>query len=256
MFKIATWNVNSLKVRLEQVLDWCQQHQPDVLALQETKLTDENFPVQAITQSGYQVVFSGQKTYNGVAILTQSPPKDTQSTIPNFTDPQKRILVTTVADVRIINLYVPNGQSVDSEKFQYKLDWLQKVTQYIAAELKQYSKLVVLGDFNIAPQPEDVHTPQAWQGQVLFSQPERDVFQNLINLGLQDSFRLFDQPEKIYSWWDYRQLALQKNHGLRIDHILITPALAENCKAVYIDKKPRKLKRPSDHAPVVAEFEI
>jgi exodeoxyribonuclease-3 len=251
--KLVTWNVNSLKVRLPQVLDWLAAHQPDVLCLQETKLEDVNFPAAEIVAAGYQVLFSGQKTYNGVAILSKTPATDAVVAIPGFVDVQKRVLAATIAGVRVINLYIPNGQSVDSDKYQYKLGWLEALTAWLADELARHPKLALLGDFNIAPEERDVYDPKAWEGQVLFSQPEREAFRQLISLGLTDSFRLFDQPEKIYSWWDYRMNAFRRNMGLRIDHILLSEALAQTCIACTIDKEMRKLERPSDHAPVVAE---
>jgi len=251
--KIVTWNVNSLKVRLPQVLDWLAAHQPDVLCLQETKLEDVNFPAAEIAAAGYQVLFSGQKTYNGVAILSKTPAIEAITAIPGFVDEQKRVLAATIGDVQIINVYIPNGQSIDSDKYPYKLGWLQALTAWLAEELARHPKLALLGDFNIAPDERDVHDPKAWEGQVLFSQPEREAFRRLVDLGLVDSFRLFEQPEKTYSWWDYRMNAFRRNRGCRIDHILLSPALAETCKSCVIDKETRQLERPSDHAPVVVE---
>ncbi len=252
--KLATWNVNSLKVRLPQVLDWLAAHQPAVLCLQETKLEDVNFPAAEIAAAGYQAVFSGQKTYNGVATLSKAPASDAAVAIPGFADEQKRVLAATIAGVRVINLYIPNGQSVDSDKYQYKLGWLKALTAWLADELARHPRLVVLGDFNIAPDERDVHDPKAWEGQVLFSPPEREAFRRLVDLGLADSFRLFEQPGKIYSWWNYRMNAFRRNMGLRIDHILLSPALAETCKSCAIDKEARRAERPSDHAPVMVEF--
>lgn len=251
--KLVTWNVNSLKVRLPQVLDWLAEHQPDVLCLQETKLEDVNFPVAEIAAAGYQVLYSGQKTYNGVAILSKIPALDVVTAIPGFADVQKRVLAATFGDVRVIDVYIPNGQSVDSDKYQYKLGWLEALTGWLADELARYPKLALLGDFNIAPDDRDVHDPKAWEGQVLVSQPEREAFRRLVGSGLADSFRLFDQPEKTFSWWDYRMNAFRRNMGLRIDHILLSPALAETCKTCTIDKEARKAERPSDHAPVMVE---
>jgi exodeoxyribonuclease-3 len=251
--KLVTWNVNSLKVRLPQVLDWLAAHQPDVLCLQETKLEDANFPAAEISEAGYQVLFSGQKTYNGVAILSKTPAVEAITAIPGFVDVQKRVLAATIGDVRIVNVYIPNGQSVDSDKYQYKLGWLEALTAWLADELARYPKLALLGDFNIAPEERDVHDPKAWEGQVLFSQPEREAFRKLTGLGLTDSFRLFEQPEKIYSWWDYRMNAFRRNMGMRIDHILLSEALAQTCIACTIDKEARKAERPSDHAPVMVE---
>jgi len=249
--KIATWNVNSLNVRLPQVLDWLKQASPDILALQETKLTDDKFPVADIEATGYRALFSGQKTYNGVALLTRKPAADPVTDIPGLKDPQRRVLAATVGKLRVINLYVPNGESVESDKYRYKLDWLAKLTTWLRAEIKAHPQLVVLGDFNIAPEPRDVHDPKAWEGSVLFSEPERAAFQELLKTGLQDSFRLFEQPEKSYSWWDYRMQAFRRKHGLRIDHILVSAALTARCTACHIDIEPRKNERPSDHAPVV-----
>jgi exodeoxyribonuclease-3 len=252
--KVATWNVNSLKVRLPQVLDWLSVHQPDVLCLQETKLEDPNFPLAAINAAGYQARFSGQKTYNGVALLGKSAGDDGVMCLPGFADEQKRVIAATYGDVRVVCVYVPNGQSLDSDKFQYKLAWLDALNAWLRAELVRYPKLALLGDFNIAPDERDVHDPKAWEGQVLFSQPERLAFQGLLQLGLSDSFRLFDQPEKAFTWWDYRMAAFRRNMGLRIDHILLSEALARSCAFCSIDTGPRKLERPSDHAPVMAEF--
>ncbi|MDO9063573.1 MAG: exodeoxyribonuclease III [Sulfuricella sp.] len=252
--RLVTWNVNSLKVRLSQVLDWLAAHQPDVLCLQETKLEDANFPTAEISAAGYQVLFSGQKTYNGVAILSKTPASEVVAAIPGFMDEQKRVLAATIAGVRVINLYIPNGQSVDSDKFQYKLGWLEAMTAWLAEELARHPRLALLGDFNIAPEERDVYDPKAWEGQVLFSPPEREAFRQLIGLGLTDSFRLFDQPEKSYTWWDYRMNAFRRNMGLRIDHILLSAELAKTCKSCVIDKEARKQERPSDHAPVMAEI--
>ena len=249
--KIVTWNVNSLKVRLPHVLSWLAEHQPDVLCLQETKTEDSKFPLSEIQQAGYQVQFSGQKTYNGVAILSKQPATDIQMGIPNFADEQKRVIAATIDGVRIVCVYIPNGQSLDSDKYQYKLSWLNALHAWIKNELQQHPKLALLGDYNIAPEDRDVHDPAAWVGNVLVSEPERAAFKNLQQLGLRDAFRLFDQPEKLFSWWDYRMMGFRRNHGMRIDHILISPALV--CGACNIDKAPRKLERPSDHTPVWAE---
>jgi len=259
MFKIATWNVNSLRVRLEHVLNWLAEQQPDVLALQEIKMQDPDFPMDAIRDAGYHAVFSGQKTYNGVAILSKNPPddpNDIQTDIPDLDDPQRRVLGATYSGIHVLNLYVPNGSEVDSEKYHYKLNWLAKLAAYSTSLSEKHPKLILLGDFNIAPDDRDVHDPKAWEGKVLVSPPERDALQKLLDLGLQDTFRLFEQDEKLYSWWDYRMLGFRRNHGLRIDLLLASEALAAQCKKGYIDKKPRKLERPSDHTPAVAEFEI
>ncbi len=252
--QIATWNVNSLKVRLEQLLGWLQEDAPDVVCLQETKLDDPKFPVEEIEAAGYQVAFSGQKTYNGVAIVSRTPCADVVRGIPGFSDEQKRVIAATVGSIRVVDAYVPNGQSVDSDKYRYKLDWLAAFAAWLSDELARYSELVVVGDFNIAPEPRDVHNPKAWEGKVLFSEPEREAFQTLIGLGFVDSFRLFDQPEKTFTWWDYRLNAFKRGMGLRIDHILLSPALAKRCQRVSVIKDMRALERPSDHAPVVAEI--
>ncbi len=249
--KIATWNVNSLKVRLPHVLDWLAVNQPDALCLQETKTEDANFPAEELLQAGYQAVFSGQKTYNGVAILSKVEAQDVVMGIPGYNDEQKRVIAATIDGVRVVCVYIPNGQSVDSDKYQYKLSWLAALQAWLREELARYPKLALLGDYNIAPEDRDVYDPQAWQGNVLVSEPERAAFQGLQQLGLRDSFRLFEQPEKTYSWWDYRMMAFRRNMGLRIDHILISQTL--ECTSCTIDKAPRKLERPSDHTPVVAE---
>jgi exodeoxyribonuclease-3 len=254
--KIATWNVNSLKVRLPHVLDWLATEQPDVLCLQETKLTDENFPADDIRAAGYEVVFSGQKTYNGVATISRSAASDIVTDVTDLDDPQRRILGATIDGVRVLNLYVVNGQEVGSEKYAHKLHWLEKVTDYIATQLKDHEHFVVLGDFNIAPADEDVHDPDAWHERILCSTPEREALGRMLELGMKDTFRLFPQEEKSFSWWDYRAAAFRRNMGLRIDLILASHALAGQCTACHIDKAPRRLERPSDHTPVVAEFSL
>ncbi|MGI2324664.1 MULTISPECIES: exodeoxyribonuclease III [unclassified Methylococcus] len=253
--KIATWNVNSLRVRLPQVLDWLESVQPGVLAVQETKLTDDAFPVDALRAVGYHAVYSGQKTYNGVAVLSKAPVADVLTDPPNLDDPQRRILAVTAGPLRIINLYVPNGSEVGSDKYAYKLDWLAKVRDFIAEEMAAHPHAVVLGDFNIAPEDRDVHDPESWREKILCSTPERDAFRALAGLGLSDLFRRFEQPEGSFSWWDYRAAGFRRNLGLRIDHILASLPLAGRCTACSIDKTPRSLERPSDHAPVVAEFD-
>ncbi len=254
--KIATWNVNSLKVRLPHVLEWVAAYKPDILALQETKLVDDKFPHAELQAAGYSCLCSGQATYNGVAILSRLPMQDTLHGIADYEDAQKRVLSATIGGVRIVNVYVPNGQSVDSDKYIYKLAWLEALTALLSRELKTHANLVLLGDYNIAPEPRDVHDPAAWEGQVLFSEKERAAFQALLKLGLKDSFRLFDQPEKSFSWWDYRMNAFRRNMGLRIDHILVSATLAPLCKQVVIDKEARKAERPSDHAPVMLELNL
>jgi exodeoxyribonuclease-3 len=251
---IATWNVNSLRVRLTHVLEWLTTHPVDILAIQETKLLDSDFPVSEINQAGYHVAFSGQKTYNGVAILSRQPMTDVLTDIVGFADHQRRILAATIDNIRILDLYVPNGESIESEKYIYKMNWIQNIQSFIQNELKRYPKLIVLGDFNIAPEEQDVHDPKAWEGSVLFSEKERAALQGLMALGLKDCFRLHPQPEKSFSWWDYRMNAFKRNRGLRIDHILASHNLSEKCTKCFIDKTPRDWERPSDHAPVVAEF--
>ncbi len=253
--KLATWNVNSLKVRLPHLLDWVGRERPDVVCLQETKTEDANFPVQELQQAGYQSLFTGQKTYNGVAILTRVPVSETVSAMPSFADEQKRVLAATVDGVRVISVYVPNGESVESEKYRYKLSWLAALQQWLKHELERHPQLALLGDYNIAPEERDVHDPRLWEGKVLFSAPERAAFHGLLGLGLKDSFRLFEQPDKSFSWWDYRMNAFKRNLGLRIDHILLSQELAGRARASRIDKDMRALERPSDHAPVVTELE-
>lgn len=254
--RLVTWNVNSLKVRLPQVINWLQAHQPDVLCLQETKLEDVKFPGSDIRAAGYHAVFSGQKTYNGVAILSKTPATAPLTEVPGFGDPQRRVLAANVDGVRVVCLYVPNGQSVDSDKYRYKLSWLATVTAWLKTESVAYPKLVVVGDFNIAPDERDVHDPKAWEGQVLCSGPERKAFQGMIAIGLKDSFRLFDQPAQSFTWWDYRMNAFRRKMGLRIDHILVSEGLAPNCRACTIDVEPRRAERPSDHAPVTLDLAL
>jgi exodeoxyribonuclease-3 len=256
MTKIATWNVNSLKVRLGHVLDWLAAEKPDLLALQETKTVDQNFPAEEIEAAGYHAAFSGQKTYNGVATLSLAPGEETVTDLPGLDDPQRRLLASTINGVRVLNVYVPNGKEVGSDKYAYKLDWLAKLTGYVAAELSRHPRLVVLGDFNIAPEDRDVHDPEAWRGKILCSDPERAALGALLDLGLRDLFRLFDQEERLFSWWDYRMLGFRRNHGLRIDLILGSKPLAEACTSCRIDKEPRRRERPSDHTLVVAEFDL
>ena len=255
-FKIATWNVNSLRVRLPHVISWLKFVKPDVLALQEIKMPNEEFPHDAFLTEGYQAVVSGQKTYNGVAILSRVAPAEMLTDIPNLDDHQRRVLSATIGSLRVLNLYVPNGESVDSEKYQYKLRWLDKLDLFLKQELEKYPHMIVLGDFNIAPAAIDVHDPALWDGRVLCSDKERQAFQAMLALGFTDCFRYLSPDEVGYSWWDYRMGALRRNMGLRIDHVLASTKLAANCKKCYIDKAPRMLERPSDHAPVVAEFSL
>jgi len=254
--KIATWNVNSLRVRMPHLTDWLAANPVDAIALQETKLPDPDFPKAEIEALGLHVAFNGQKTYNGVAILARRALEAPVAGIPGFEDEQRRVLAATLGGVRVVNVYVPNGQSVGSDKYDYKLRWLEALRAYVGAEMKRHSKLVLLGDFNIAPEDRDVHDPKAWEGSVHVSPAERAALEGLQSLGLEDCFRLFEQPEKQYSWWDYRMMSFRRNAGLRIDLILATAELARKCAACHIDKAPRKLERPSDHAPVVATFDI
>lgn len=254
--KIATWNVNSLNVRLPHVLEWLSSAEPDVLVLQEIKQVTEKFATKAFAELGYNAVANGQKTYNGVAVISRSEATDQVTDFPGFEDPQRRILVATIDGVRVVNLYIPNGHSVGSEKYEYKLQWLAALEQFLAAELKVHHKLVVLGDFNIAPDDRDVYDPEKWGEGILCSPPERAALANLIKLGLADVFRQFEQPEKTFSWWDYRAAGFRRNAGLRIDLILATDALATACTASYVDREPRTWERPSDHTPVVAEFSV
>ena len=249
--KIATWNVNSLKVRLPHLLEWLAANPVEVMCLQETKQQDADFPQAALQAAGYHSVFSGQKTYNGVAILSREPIGEVQYGIPDFEDEQKRVIAATISGVRVVCVYIPNGQEVGSDKYQYKLKWLAALHGWLAQELRKYPKLALLGDYNIAPEDRDVYDPEGWAGNVLVSAPERAAFQGLLQLGLRDAFRLFEQAEKSYSWWDYRMMAFRRNMGLRIVHILISDAL--HCNSCLIDKAPRKLERPSDHTPVVAD---
>ncbi len=254
--KIASWNVNSLKVRLPQVLDWMEHQRPDVLGLQETKLTDDKFPIEAIEAAGCHVAFAGQPTYNGVALIAREEPLDVVTEIPGFLDEQRRVIAATVGDVRVINLYVVNGKEVGSDKYDYKLRWIEAVHNWIADELTRHDKLVVMGDFNIAPDDRDVHDPEAWHEKILCSTPEREALKRMLDLGLHDSFRLFEQPEATFSWWDYRAAAFRRGLGLRIDLVLCSDALKPVCATSYVDAEPRRNERPSDHAPVVAEFKL
>jgi exodeoxyribonuclease-3 len=255
--KLATWNVNSLKVRLPQVLDWTARQQPDVVCLQETKLEDERFPAAEIEAAGYRALFSGQKTYNGVALLLRDgDATDVVPGIPGYADPQKRVLAATIRGVRVICVYVPNGESIESDKYRYKLEWLAALTAWLRDELARHPRLVLAGDFNIAPEARDVWDVKEWEGKVLFSAPEHAALAGLIGLGLVDSFRMFDQPERSFTWWDYRMMAFRRKMGLRIDHILASSPLAGLCTSCVVDVEPRRNERPSDHAPVIAGFEV
>jgi len=254
--KVATWNVNSMNVRGPQVLEWLEAHDPDVLAIQEIKQLTENFPVEALQERGYHAVASGQKTYNGVAVVSKTPPADPVTDFPGFEDPQRRILATTIDGLRIVNLYVPNGSEVDSDKYAYKLAWLAALREFLRQELAVHDNIVVLGDFNIAPADADVYDPVKWGEAILCSPPERQALRALLDLGLTDVFRRFEHPDNVFSWWDYRAAGFRRNAGLRIDLILTSDGMTERCTASYIDKEPRGWERPSDHAPVVAEFDL
>ena len=258
--KLATWNVNSLNVRLPQVLDWLQTQATDapvdVLALQETKLTDDKFPRADIEASGHQVAYFGQKTYNGVALISRHPLQDVVHNIPGFADDMARVITATIQGVRVVGAYFPNGQAPDSDKFVYKMAWLAALQQWLKDELTRHDKLVLMGDFNITVDDRDVWDPVALAGTIHCTDEERAHFQALIDLGLVDAFRLFEQPEKSYSWWDYREFAFRRNRGLRIDHVLVSNGLKPQVRACTIDKAPRKNERPSDHTPVIATLSL
>jgi exodeoxyribonuclease III len=253
--KIATWNVNSLRVRLEQVVSWLAAVQPDVLALQETKLRDDDFPRAEFERLGYHAAFAGQPTYNGVALISRKPVSDVYTAIDGLDGAEQRVIGGHLGSLSVLNLYVPNGQRVDSEKYCHKLEWLASLHDHLRAALARHDRLIVVGDFNIAPTDADVHDPRAWEGKVLCSAPERAALEKILALGFIDTFRLFDQPERAYSWWDYRAGGFRRNLGLRIDLILASGVLSKICRSCIIDKVPRGWERPSDHAPVVAEFE-
>lgn len=257
VWKIVTWNVNSIRVRLEQVLDWLDANPVDVLALQELKVTDDDFPLARIEEAGYHAVFSGQKTYNGVALISKQPLTDVVMAWPNYDDPQKRLLAATTPEgVRVINVYIPNGSEVGSEKYEYKLTWLGHLTDFVQQALKTHEKVVLLGDFNIAPADRDVYDAAAWKDRILCSKLEREAYERLLSCGLEDTLRNHDASDEVYTWWDYRTRAFRDNRGLRIDHILASKALAATCQEVVVDTAPRKLERPSDHAPVIASFDL
>lgn len=261
---IATWNVNSLRVRLPHFEQWLAGADVDVVGLQETKLEDKDFPAADFERLGLRGAWHGQRTYNGVALFARSMPQDVVLGIPGYADTQSRVIAGTIAGtgehahapVRVIDVYVPNGQSVGSEKYAYKLEWLGHLREYLSAELGRHPNVVVVGDWNVAPEDRDVHDPKAWEGQVLASEPEREALRRIVALGFVDVFRRFEQPERTFSWWDYRMMAFRRNHGLRIDLVLASTALAEKCVACRIDREPRKWERPSDHAPVVATFDL
>jgi len=253
--KLATWNVNSLNVRLPQVLDWLAAHQPDALCLQETKLTDDKFPHAELEAAGYQAQWHGQRTYNGVALLTRQPVVDVVKSIPGFGDEQARVIAGTLLGIRLIDAYFPNGEAPGSAKFDYKMRWLDALREWVAQEASRHARLVLLGDYNIAPEDRDVYDPVAWAGQIHCTPEEREQFRKLLGSGLHDAFRLFEQPPKSWTWWDYRNLAFRRNQGLRIDHILVSEALKPEVSACVIDRAPRKNERPSDHAPVIVVLE-
>ncbi len=253
--KIASWNVNSLRVRLPHVLDWLDKHRPEVLGLQELKMPDDAFPANEIAELGYRSIFYGQKTYNGVALLSLQEPDNVTTGLPDFPDEQRRVIAADYDGVRVINLYVPNGQTVGADKYAYKLAWLDALRAWLADELAVNPNVVVVGDFNIAPADRDVHDPDTWRGKILCSDDERARLQAIESLGFSDSFRLFDQPDDTFSWWDYRAAAFRRKRGLRIDLVLASTTMAKRCTASDIDPEPRKLERPSDHAPVFAVFD-
>lgn len=254
--KIATWNVNSIKVRLPQVLAWLDQNQVDALCLQELKVDQDKFPIEAFIEKGYQAIWAGQKTYNGVAIISRQVAQEVQRNIPGFNDPQQRIIAGTFehrgSPIRLISAYCPNGQAIDSDKYQYKLSWYAALTQWLKSEMTRHTKLAILGDYNIAPTDEDVHDPKKWAGQVLVSDLEREALSKILGLGLSDAFRLFEQTPKSFSWWDYRLNGFKRNAGLRIDHVLLSQPLVQSCSECVIDVTPRGNEQPSDHAPVIA----
>jgi exodeoxyribonuclease-3 len=252
--KIATWNINSMNVRQPHVFEWLKANDPDVLVLQEIKQVTEKFPADELQAMGYHSIASGQKTYNGVAVVSRTPPVDPITDFPDLEDPQRRILASTIDDVRVVNLYIPNGSEVGSEKYDYKLGWLSSLRRFLKAEMAQHENVVVLGDFNIAPADEDVYDAEKWGEAILCSPKERQALRELLDLGLTDVFRKFEHPEKTFSWWDYRAAGFRRNAGLRIDLILTSGAMTERCIASYVDKEPRAWERPSDHAPVIAEF--
>ena len=252
--KIASWNVNGIRARIDHVVAWIEKNQPDVLALQETKVVDELFPYDAFKSLSYSVEAFGQKSYNGVANIIKNTSSETSKGITGFDDPQTRVISTTHEDIRVVNVYVPNGQAVGSEKFVYKLDWLEHLKKMLRDDFKKYPKMVVLGDFNIAPCDLDVHDPEKWKDKILCSAQERTMFEEILSLGFHDSFRLFEKGAGFHSWWDYRTAAYTRDLGLRIDLLLISNKLKPLCEKSYIDEKPRWLEKPSDHTPVIIEL--
>src|SRR3989338_1286921 len=255
MFKVATWNVNSVRMRLPHILRWLKTHRPNILAIQETKVPDDKFPKDEIEAAGYHVIYSGQKSYNGVATISLKEATDVVYDLPGLKDPQRRVLGATIDGYRFLNLYVPNGTSIDSDKYQYKLEWLKKLCAHAKLQLQRFSKFVIVGDFNIAPADLDVYNPKAWEGQVLVSEPERAALQKILAVGLHDAYRLLDQTSGGYSWWDYRHAAFMRDMGLRLELILLSDELSKHCKGCFVDKTPRGWDSPSDHAPVIAEFD-
>ncbi len=253
--KLATWNVNSLAVRLPQLLDWLRAQQPDVMVLQETKLIDARFPQAELLAAGWHAQFLGQPTYNGVALLSKLPAQEVQRNLPGIDEPQARLIAGNVGGLRVVGAYFPNGQEPGSEKFAYKMRWLQALEAWLEQQLAAYPALVLMGDFNVAPEDRDVHDPEAWRGKIHCTDEERQHFRRLLDLGLVDAFRLFEQPAKSWSWWDYRNLAFRRNQGLRIDHVLVGQALRASVRGCAIDRAPRGNERPSDHAPVWVDID-
>lgn len=253
--RLATWNVNSLRVRADAVLAWLREAGPDVLALQETKLTDEAFPHAAMSAAGYASVYTGQNTYNGVALLSRTPPAQVLTHLPGMEDdPQRRFIAATVGTLRVVSVYVPNGQSVGSDKYAYKLRWLEALRAWLASELRSHPRLVVMGDYNVAPADRDVHDPVRWAGEVLVSPPERAAFTALLDTGLTDAYRHLFPEAQAFTWWDYRGGSFRRNAGLRIDHVLVGHALRDGLRGCAVDTGPRRAERPSDHAPVVVDL--
>ena len=251
--KIVSWNVNSLNVRLPHVLDYLKEHQPDVLALQETKQTDDKFPKDDIEAAGYHVAFQGQKTYNGVAIISKHPLEDVRFDIPHLDDPQKRVIAATIQGIRIVDIYLPNGQEIGSEKYAYKMKWIAALKAYVQEELTKYDKLVLLGDYNIAPADIDIHDPDRWRGKIMCSDEERNHYQDLLDMGLHDSLRELHPNEPMFSWWDYRSNAFRRKWGIRIDHLLVTPNLKVVAGGIHAEERAKE--RPSDHAPAWIEIQ-
>ncbi|OUU80364.1 MAG: exodeoxyribonuclease III [Gammaproteobacteria bacterium TMED78] len=254
--KFASWNVNSLRVRLDQVKEWVIKNKPDVLGLQETKMIDDNFPINEFLDIGYKSIFNGQPTYNGVALLSLKKPLNISKDIAGFEDPQKRFISASYGNIRVINLYIPNGQSIDSDKYTYKLQWLKELTKLIKKESNNHKYTLLIGDFNIAPENIDVHDFKIWDGLVTCSNLEREALKKILNLGFKDTYRNLNKNTQSFSWWDYRAGSFRKNNGLRIDLLLASEDLMKKCINSTIDMEPRKLERPSDHAPVYAEFNI